>query len=67
MVVRIVKTVSRQRRKVHAVLGHIHIKAALGIAQVVHARKDTLQLLEVLLAQQLIERILNIARQLGAT
>ena len=66
MVIRIVKAISRQRRKVHAVLGHIHIKAALGIAQVTHARKDTLQLLEVLLAQQLIERILNIARQLGA-
>ena len=66
MVIRIVKAIGRQRRKVHAVLGHIHIKAALGIAQVTHARKDTLQLLEVLLAQQLIERILNIARQLGA-
>ena len=66
MVIRIVKAIGRQRRKVHAVLGHIHIKAALGIAQVVHARKHALQLLEVLLAQQLIERILNIARQLGA-
>ena len=66
MVIRIVKAVGRQRRKVHAVLGHIHIKAALGIVQVVHARKDALQLLEILLAQQLIECILNIARQLGA-
>ena len=66
MVIRIVKAIGRQRRKVHAVLGHIHIKATLGIAKVTHARKHALQLLEVLLAQQLIECILNIARQLGA-
>ena len=66
MVIRIVKAIGRQRRKVHAVLGHIHIKATLGIAKVTHARKHALQLLEILLAQQLIERILNIARQLGA-
>ena len=66
MVVRIVETVGRQRREVHAIGRNIHIKAALGVAQVIHALDHALQLLKILLTQQLIERILNISGKLIA-